>query len=58
MDTLKKSRRGSRTKFEIVGTEVKGIPNVRVSNHPIHTPTPTPTPPSPPSPPPPPPPGE
>jgi hypothetical protein len=39
-------------KFEIVGIEVKGIPSVRVSNHPIHTPTPTPPPPPPPPPPP------
>jgi hypothetical protein len=48
MDTLKKSRKRSRTKFEIVGTEVKGIPNVRVSNQPVQQPTPTPPPPPPP----------
>jgi len=39
-------------KLEIVGIEVKGIPSVRVSNHPIQKPTP-PTPPTPPPPPPP-----
>jgi hypothetical protein len=43
-------------KYEIVGIEVKGVPNVRVSNHPIQqpappSPTPTPTPPTPPPPP-------
>jgi hypothetical protein len=54
MDTLKKSNKRSGTKFEIVGIEVKGIPNVRVSNQPIQQPTPTPTP----EPPPPPPPGQ
>jgi len=44
-------------KLEIVGIEVKGIPSVRVSNHPVHEPVPTPTP-TPPTPPPPPPPGK
>jgi hypothetical protein len=40
-------------KFEIVGIEVKGVPSVRVSNHPVQQPTPTPTPtPEPPPPPP------
>jgi len=44
--------------FGIVGIEVKGIPSVRMSNHPIQpappSPTPDPTPPPPPPPPPPP----
>jgi hypothetical protein len=44
-------------KLEIVGIAVKGIPSVRVSNHPVHEPVPTPTP-TPPTPPPPPPPGK
>jgi hypothetical protein len=41
-------------KFEIVGVEVKGIPSVRLSNHPIEQPPPSPTPKPPPPPPPPP----
>jgi hypothetical protein len=58
MHMLKKSRKRSRktpdvrehdvAKFEIVGIEVKGIPSVRVSDHPVQKPTPTPEPPPPP----------
>ena len=43
-------------KFEIVGIEVKGVPNVRVKNQPVQPSPPTPTPPPKPTPTPPPPP--
>jgi hypothetical protein len=56
--SIKRSRKTSDVrehdvaKFEIVGIEVKGIPNVRVKNQPVQPrpPTPTPTPPPPPPP--------
>jgi hypothetical protein len=43
-------RKHDAAKFEIVGIQVKGIPNVRVSNHPVQKPTPTPPEPPPPPP--------
>jgi hypothetical protein len=44
-------RQRDMAEFEIVGIEVKGIPSVRVSNHPVQPAPPSPTPPPPPPPP-------